>query len=107
MDRLVDLIIVNGFNVYPQEVEAPPARPPGSPRRPWWACRNTVTGEAVHAFVVPAGGGASFEELLDHVDGTLPRSKCPASFEIVDQLPRSAIGVHKGSLGRPSPEAVA
>ena len=108
VDRLVDLIIVNGFNVYPQEVEHVLLAHPGVAEAAVVGVPDAVTGEAVHAFVVPAGGGASFEELLDHCGRNLARYKCPASFEIVDQLPRSAIGkVRKGSLRHPSPEAVA
>jgi long-chain acyl-CoA synthetase len=101
-------VIVNGFNVYPQEVEHVLLAHPGVAEAAVVGVPDPVTGEAVHALVVPAGGGASFDELRDHCGRNLARYKCPTSFEIVEELPRSAIGkIRKGSLRHPSAEAVA
>jgi len=109
VDRLVDLIIVNGFNVYPQEVEQVLLAHPGVGEAAVVGVPDAVTGEAVLAYIVPAGGGASVEELTDHCGRNLARYKCPASYAIVDALPRSAVGkVRKGSLrAAPQREAVA
>jgi long-chain acyl-CoA synthetase len=108
VDRLIDLIIVNGFNVYPQEVEHVLLAHPGVAEAAVVGVPDPVTGEAVHAYFVPAGGGASVEELRDHCGRNLARYKCPATYEVVDALPRSAVGkVRKGSLRHPAPETVA
>jgi long-chain acyl-CoA synthetase len=108
VDRLTDLIIVNGFNVYPQEVEEVLLTHPGVAEAAVVGVPDPVTGEAVHAYLVPAGGGASVDELRDHCGRNLARYKCPTTYEVVDALPHSAIGkVRKGSLRRAATEAAA
>jgi long-chain acyl-CoA synthetase len=99
VDRLGDLIIVNGFNVYPLEVEQVLVAHPEVAEAAVVGVPDARTGEGVHAFVVPVGGGISVEDLRDHCGRNLARYKCPTSYEVVAQLPRSAIGkVRKGTL---------
>jgi len=95
-DRLKDMVISGGENVYPAEVEAALRGHPavvdaaviGVPDRRW--------GESVHAVVVPrtaaAAGDALREELLAWCRGRLAGYKCPRSMAFVDALPLSAAG---------------
>ena len=57
VDRIKDLIIVSGFNVYPAEVEAVLLEHPGVAAAAVIGVANPHTGEAVKAYVVPSGSG--------------------------------------------------
>jgi long-chain acyl-CoA synthetase len=91
IDRLKDVIITGGENVYPAEVEAVLAAHPqvadvaviGIPDDRW--------GETVHAVVV-AGPGLDTGELGAWARGRLAGFKCPTGVTVVSQLPRSATG---------------
>ncbi|MGV9215959.1 AMP-binding protein [Micromonospora sp. RB23] len=105
VDRLGDLILVNGFNVYPHEVELVLAGHPGVAESAVLGVPHPRTGETVRAYVVPAPGRpASGEELLAHCARNLARFKCPTAVEFVDALPHSAIGkVRKTQLRSATP----
>jgi len=99
VDRLGELILVNGFNVYPHEVELVLAAHPGVAEAAVIGVPDAVTGEAAYAYVVPSADGVTAEELSVHCAQNLARYKCPSSFEMVDKLPHSAIGkVRKAAL---------
>jgi long-chain acyl-CoA synthetase len=91
IDRLKDMIITGGENVYPAEVEAVLAAHPqvadvaviGIPDDRW--------GETVHAVVV-AGPGLDTGELDAWARGRLAGFKCPTGVTVVSQLPRNATG---------------
>jgi long-chain acyl-CoA synthetase len=93
VDRLKDLIIVSGFNVYPVEVEDvlrshPDVRDVGVVGVP-----SARTGEAVVAFIVPESGHTPDPDALAaHCAHSLARYKCPSQFEVVDDLPRNPAG---------------
>lgn len=107
VDRLGDLILVNGFNVYPREVEQVLGSHPGVAEAAVIGVPDAVTGEAVFAYVVPAGGHLSVDELGVYCGHHLARYKCPAGYEVVAELPHSLIGkVRKPSLRRPETGAV-
>src|SRR5690606_10381935 len=93
VDRMKDMIISGGFNVYAVEVESALASHPsvlmsavvGVPHEEW--------GEAVHAEVVlRPGAAASSDELIAHVKGKLGSYKAPKSVVVVSDLPLSAVG---------------
>jgi acyl-CoA synthetase (AMP-forming)/AMP-acid ligase II len=93
VDRLKDMIITGGFNVYPAEVEAILMQHPaiqdcaviGLPDEKW--------GEAVTAFVeVRTGRQAETEELIAFCKDKLGSVKTPKSVEIVGELPRTPVG---------------
>jgi long-chain acyl-CoA synthetase len=100
VDRIKDLILVSGFNVYPREVE--------DVLRDHYAVREAAviaiahpyTGETVKALVVAQDGATpTAEALIDHAAGRLARFKCPTVVEFVDALPHSLTGkVAKGRL---------
>ncbi|MEV1331549.1 AMP-binding protein [Micromonospora costi] len=93
VDRLGELIIVNGFNVYPHEVELVLAAHPGVAESAVLGVPHPRTGETVRAYVVRAAGDpVTAEDLLAHCARNLARFKCPTGVEFVEALPHSAIG---------------
>lgn len=93
VDRVKDLIIVSGFNVYPAEVEEVLAEHPGVREAGVVAVPHPHTGEAVKAYVVPEPGAAVDEEsLIDFCLDRLSRYKCPTKVVMVDELPRNLSG---------------
>jgi long-chain acyl-CoA synthetase len=100
VDRRRELILVNGFNVYPREIEDVIATAPGVAEVAVLGVADSVTGEAVQALVVAEpGSGLTPEAVLAHTATRLARFKQPAAVRIVDELPHSATGkVAKGRL---------
>lgn len=100
VDRIRDLILVSGFNVYPREVEDVIARHPDVAEVAVLGVPHPYTGEAVRALVVARKGTApTAESIIEHAAAHLARFKCPTSVEFVDELPHSVAGkVAKGKL---------
>jgi long-chain acyl-CoA synthetase len=93
VDRANDLIIVNGFNVFPREVEQVIAELPEVAEAAVVGMIDERTGEAVKAVVVPARGAAlSEEQVVAHCTGLLAGYKVPRTVEFADSLPHSATG---------------
>jgi long-chain acyl-CoA synthetase len=100
VDRLRDLIIVNGFNVYPREVErvlltdetVSQAAVVGEP--------HPLTGETVVAHVVPRDGAqVDPDALVARCRQQLARYKAPTRVVVVDRLPHTATGkLRRGML---------
>ncbi len=91
VDRVGELIIVNGFNVYPREVERVLEEHPAIAEAAAVGVPDEGTGQAVRAYVV-LSGSASPGELAAHCAAHLARFKRPGVIEIVGSLPHSAIG---------------
>lgn len=104
VDRVKELIIVSGFNVYPTEVEDVIREVDGVADAAVVGAPDEETGEAVVAYVVPVGGVAGGRTHLEdavraHAVVRLARFKRPARIEVVDELPLTATGkVQKGRL---------
>lgn len=96
VDRLKDLVIVSGFNVYPSEVEDVLASVEGVEAAAVVGVPDGQTGEAVLAFVVPSDPDADQEQLRTVIDEVcrerLARFKQPTAIEVVSGLPYSATG---------------
>ena len=93
VDRIGELILVNGFNVYPAEIERVLDSHPGVAEAAVVAVPSAETGQTPRAFVVPAlAPPPTAAELLLHCAGKLARFKLPTSIELVSELPHSAIG---------------
>lgn len=93
VDRIGELIIVNGFNVYPYEVELVLTAHPGVAETAVIGAPDPVRGQTVRAFVVRAAGSTvTAEELVVYSERNLARFKCPTQISFVDELPHSAIG---------------
>ncbi|MEV6814067.1 AMP-binding protein [Micromonospora sp. NPDC051296] len=106
VDRLGELILVNGFNVYPHEVELVLSAHPGVAESAVVGLPHPRTGETVRAYVVAVSGQRTTgAELIAHCARNLARFKCPTDVEFVDVLPRSAIGKVRKTLLRPRPDA--
>ncbi|GAA5104364.1 AMP-binding protein [Haloechinothrix salitolerans] len=93
VDRVNDLIIVNGFNVYPHEVEDVIAELPGVAEVAAVGVVDERSGEAVKAVVVVAPSAAlSEQQVIDHCTKQLARYKVPSFVEFADDLPHTALG---------------
>jgi long-chain acyl-CoA synthetase len=96
VDRARELIIVNGFNVYPAEVEKAIDELSGVDSVAVLGRADARTGEQVVAFVT---GQVTAEMIMEHCAGRLAKFKRPAVVRVVDELPRGATGkVQKGHL---------
>lgn len=102
--RASDLVIVNGFNVYPAEVEAVLAALPGVAEVAVVGVPDPHTGEAVRAFVVPRSGAVLDAGALSQAAArSLARFKLPKAIEVVAELPHSVTGkVLKWRLSNPA-----
>ena len=91
-DRLKDMIISGGENVYPAEVENAllshgdvlDAAVIGQPSAKW--------GESPFAVVVPSSADADKEDILDHCAGRLAKFKLPKGIAFIDEIPRNPTG---------------
>ncbi|WP_200931725.1 class I adenylate-forming enzyme family protein [Aeromicrobium sp. Leaf291] len=103
VDRVRELVIVSGFNVYPAEVEAVVVELPEVSEVAVVGLPDESTGEAVVAFVVPTSSdvdAAALEaSVVEHCSTRLARFKQPRQVVVVEGLPHSATGkVAKGRL---------
>ena len=110
VDRLKDMIITGGENVFPAEVETVLARYPGVAEVAVIGIPDERWGETVHAVVVPApapagagpAGGVDRAEMLAWARERLAGFKCPAGITVAAELPRNATGkVLKSVLREP------
>ena len=93
VDRVKDLIIVSGFNVYPREVEDAIFRHPKVAEAAVVGIPHPYTGETVKAYVVlKPGESATEEEVLEFCKRSLARFKCPQVIEFVKELPHLPTG---------------
>jgi long-chain acyl-CoA synthetase len=93
VDRVKDLVIVSGFNVYPAEVEEMLMTHPSVSEAAVVGVPHPHTGEAVKAYVVTEPGAMLDEEtLIDFSLDHLARYKCPSKVIFVESLPRNASG---------------
>jgi acyl-CoA synthetase (AMP-forming)/AMP-acid ligase II len=99
-DRLKDMYISGGFNVYPAEVEQVLARLPGVAESAVVGVPDERMGEVGKAYVIRNDPGLSTEDVLAHCEQELANYKVPREVEFRDALPRNASGkVLKRELG--------
>jgi acyl-CoA synthetase (AMP-forming)/AMP-acid ligase II len=89
-DRLKDMYISGGFNVYPAEVEQALARLPGVKESAVVGVPDERLGEVGKAFVVASG--VSTEDVITHCRAVLANYKVPRQVEFTGELPRNASG---------------
>ncbi len=101
VDRVKELVIVSGFNVYPVEVEDVIGEVDGVRAVAVIGVSDDHTGEAVVAYVVAPGRDAAAVEadVRAHCEARLAGFKVPSRVEVVDVLPQTVTGkVQKGRL---------
>ena len=103
LDRLKDMIITGGENVYGPEVESVLNACPGVSEGVIIGVPDEHWGEAVKAIVVPASGAQlTAADVIAFCRARLAHYQCPASVDIVEDLPRSGTGkVLKRALREP------
>jgi long-chain acyl-CoA synthetase len=92
VDRKKDMILVSGFNVYPNEVEAVVAQLPGVLECACVGRPDPETGEAVHLFVVPADATLNEAHIRAWCREQLTGYKQPKVIEFRADLPKTAVG---------------
>jgi long-chain acyl-CoA synthetase len=91
--RKKEMILVGGFNIYPQEVEGVLYEYPDVKEAAVVGIPDEINGEKVKAYVVPRDGQTiDLEDLKQHCYQRLTRYKVPKEFEIRDSLPRNTVG---------------
>lgn len=92
VDRLKDMILVSGFNVYPNEIENVVYSYPGISEAAVIGVPSEATGEAVKLFVVSTNPATKEEHLIAHCREHLTAYKVPKIVEFRDELPKSNVG---------------
>jgi long-chain acyl-CoA synthetase len=93
VDRKKDMIIVSGFNVYPNEVEAVAAACAGVAECACVGKPDEKTGEAVRLFIAATPGAAlTCEDVIAHCRRELAAYKVPKEVRFLDALPKSNVG---------------
>ncbi|MDV3101960.1 long-chain-fatty-acid--CoA ligase [Burkholderia cenocepacia] len=92
VDRKKDMILVSGFNVYPNEIEEVVAKHPGVYEVAAIGVPDEHSGEAVKLFVVRKAPELTVEDLMAFCKDQLTGYKRPKSIEFRDSLPKSNVG---------------
>jgi long-chain acyl-CoA synthetase len=92
VDRKKDMILVSGFNVYPNEIEGVVAMHPKVLECACVGVPDERTAEAPHLFVVGRGPELLAEELQAHCRSLLAAYKVPRHITFLEALPKSAVG---------------
>ncbi|MGW9031128.1 class I adenylate-forming enzyme family protein [Streptomyces sp. NPDC055722] len=93
VDRIKDMIIRGGENIYPKEIENVLHTHPAVLEAAVVGAPDPVLGEVPVAHVVPLPGAAvAADELIEHCRGSLARIKVPVTVFVTDALPRNPVG---------------
>ncbi len=93
VDRMKDMILTAGFNVYPAEIERVVAAHPAVAMVAVGAVADDIRGEIARAYIVPRPGlSATEQEIIEHCRPHLAAYKLPRSVRFVPDLPRTSTG---------------
>jgi long-chain acyl-CoA synthetase len=92
VDRKKDMILVSGFNVYPNEIEGVVAAHPGVLECACIGVQDNNSGEAVKLFVVRKDPNLTVEQLMTYCKEQLTGYKKPKHIEFRDELPKTNVG---------------
>ncbi len=108
VDRKKDMILVSGFNVYPNEIEAVVAMHPGVLEVAAVGVPDEKSGEAVKIFVVKKDPNLTTEALIAHCKENLTGYKVPKLVEFRTELPKTNVGkILRRALRDEQPQKVA
>ncbi len=92
VDRKKDMVLVSGFNVYPNEIEAVCAEHPDVLESACIGIPDEKCGEAVKVFVVKRNAALTEQVLMEHCRQNLTAYKVPRHIEFLPELPKSPVG---------------
>jgi long-chain acyl-CoA synthetase len=92
VDRKKDMIIVSGFNVFPNEIEEVLVMHEGILEAAAVGVSNDATGEAVKVFIVRKNPDLVEQDIFDHCNEMLTNYKRPKLVEFLDELPKTNVG---------------
>jgi long-chain acyl-CoA synthetase len=92
VDRKKDMILVSGYNVYPNEVEDVVALHPGVKEVAAIGVPHKFSGEVVKIFVIKKDPNLNQQDLMSHCRAHLASHKVPRKIEFREDLPRSNVG---------------
>jgi long-chain acyl-CoA synthetase len=92
VDRKKDMILVSGFNVYPNEIEGVLAAHPGVLECAAIGIPDSKSGEAVKLFVVKKDQALTVDDVKKYCHENLTGYKCPREIEFRTELPKSNVG---------------
>ncbi len=92
VDRKKDMILVSGFNVFPNEIEDVAATHPGIVECAAVGVANEASGEIVKLFVVKKDQSLTEQDVINHCRERLTGYKVPKVIEFKDELPKSNVG---------------
>ncbi|HEX4857398.1 MAG TPA: AMP-binding protein [Usitatibacteraceae bacterium] len=92
VDRKKDMILVSGFNVYPNEIEDVVATCPGVREVCAVAAPDEKSGEVVRVVVVKGDPALTREKVMEHCKANLTGYKLPKIIEFWDDLPKTNVG---------------
>jgi len=92
VDRKKDMILVSGFNVFPNEIEAEVAAMDGVLECACIGVADDKTGESVKIFVVKSDESLTRESVREYCRERLTGYKVPAHIVFIDELPKSTVG---------------
>ena len=92
LDRKKDMILVSGFNVFPNEIESVMLDCKGIVECAVIGIPDDHQGEAVKIYIVPADNNVSKSDIKEFAIDNLTGYKCPRHIEFVSELPKSNVG---------------
>ena len=92
LDRKKDMILVSGFNVYPNEIEDVVNQHPQVVESAAIGVDDRNAGQVVKLFVVSSSEGVTAEEIMTYCKENLTGYKRPKQIEFMDDLPKSNVG---------------
>ncbi len=92
LDRKKDMILVSGFNVFPNEVESVLSQHPDILETAAIGIPDSTSGEVVKVFVVKNNPDLTAEEVIRYSREQLTAYKCPKEVVFMDELPKSNVG---------------
>ncbi len=92
-DRIKDLIISSGFNVYPRQIEERIYEHPAVEEVTVIGVKDEYRGEAPKAFIkLKSGAETTAQDIMKHLQKSLSKRELPVAIEFRDSLPKTMIG---------------